>query len=77
MTGAGGAANTPLMLDILSSSGVTDAQALAQGPYLKMRRAGGVSRGLWDRRRGVEGLYLSTMEALGCRPAKFSAARGL
>ena len=53
MTGAGGAANTPLMLDILSSGGVTDAKALAQGPYLKMRGAIGVSGGLWDRQRGV------------------------
>ncbi|EJK52133.1 hypothetical protein THAOC_28630 [Thalassiosira oceanica] len=42
------------MLDVLSSGGVTDGQALAQGPYLKIRWAVGVSRGRWDRRRGVE-----------------------
>ncbi|EJK77586.1 hypothetical protein THAOC_00574 [Thalassiosira oceanica] len=42
------------MLDVLSSGGVTNGQALAQGPYLKIRWAVGVSRGRWDRRRGVE-----------------------
>ncbi|EJK54999.1 hypothetical protein THAOC_25320 [Thalassiosira oceanica] len=55
MTGACGAVITPLrMLDVLSSGGVTNGQALAQGPYLKIRWAVGVSRGRWDRRRGVE-----------------------
>ena len=62
MTGAGVTVITSRMLDVSSSGGVTNARALAQGPYLKMQRAVGVSRGLWDRRRGVEGLYLSTME---------------
>ncbi|EJK55955.1 hypothetical protein THAOC_24244 [Thalassiosira oceanica] len=45
---------TPWMLGILSSGGVTNGQALAQGPYLKIRWAAAVSRGRWDRRRGVE-----------------------
>ena len=51
---AGGAVITPRMLDVLSFGGATNAQALAQGPYLKMRWAVGVSRGPWDRPRGVE-----------------------
>ena len=51
---AGGAVITPRMLDVLSSGGATNAQALAQGPYLKMRWAVGVSRRQWDRPRGVE-----------------------
>jgi len=38
MTVAGGAVITPRMLDVLSSGGVADAQALAQGSYLKIRR---------------------------------------
>ena len=42
---AGGAVITPRMLDVLSFGGATNAQALAQGPYLKMRWAVGVSRG--------------------------------
>ena len=54
MTVAGGAVITPRMLDVLSSGGMTNGQALAQGPYLKIRWAAGVSRGRWDRRRGVE-----------------------
>ncbi|EJK71668.1 hypothetical protein THAOC_06868, partial [Thalassiosira oceanica] len=58
MTVAGGAVITPRMLDVLSSGGATNGEALAQGPYLKIRWAVGVSRGRWDRRRGVE-------EALG------------
>ena len=37
MTVAGGAVITPRMLDVLSSGGVTNGQALAQGPYLKIR----------------------------------------
>ncbi|EJK52672.1 hypothetical protein THAOC_28028, partial [Thalassiosira oceanica] len=43
MTGAGGAVITPRMLDVLSSGGVTNGQALAlaQGPYLKIRWAVG------------------------------------
>ena len=43
MTVAGGAVITPRMLDVLSSGGVTNGQALAQGPYLKIRWAVGVS----------------------------------
>ncbi|EJK74714.1 hypothetical protein THAOC_03590 [Thalassiosira oceanica] len=54
MTGAGGAVIVPRMLDVLSSGGVTNGEAPAQGPYLKIRWAAGVSRGRWDRRRGVE-----------------------
>ena len=54
MTVAGGAVITPRMLDVLSSGGATNGEALAQGPYLKIRWAVGVSRGRWDRRRGVE-----------------------
>ena len=52
MTSAGGAVITPLMLDVLSSGGVTNGQALAQGPYLKIQWAVGVSS--WDRQREVE-----------------------
>ena len=52
---AGGAVITPRMLDVLSFGGATNAQALAQGPYLKMRWAVGVSRGRWDRPRGGRG----------------------
>ena len=54
MTVAGGAVITPRMLDVLSSGGVTNAQALAQGPYQKIRWALGASQGRWDRRKGVE-----------------------
>ncbi|EJK52596.1 hypothetical protein THAOC_28108 [Thalassiosira oceanica] len=44
MTVAGGAVITPRMLDVLSSDGgATNGQALAQGPYLKIRWAVGVS----------------------------------
>ncbi|EJK59747.1 hypothetical protein THAOC_19991 [Thalassiosira oceanica] len=42
------------MLDVLSSGGVTNGQALVQGPYMKIQWAVGVSRGRLDRRRGVE-----------------------
>ncbi|EJK46501.1 hypothetical protein THAOC_34827 [Thalassiosira oceanica] len=62
------------MLDVLSSGGVTNGQALAQGPYLKIRWAVGVSRG---RKGGRGGTVASTMEALGCFPLKFSAAKGV
>ena len=43
MTVAGGAVITPRMLDVLSSGGATNGEALAQGPYLKIRWAVGVS----------------------------------
>ncbi|EJK51794.1 hypothetical protein THAOC_29003 [Thalassiosira oceanica] len=65
------------MLDVLSSGGVTDGQALAQGPYLKIRWAvgspedDGIGEGGSRRHCGVDD------GALGCLPAKFSAARGL
>ena len=66
---AGGAVITPRMLDVLSFGGATNAQALAQGPYLKMRWAVGVSRGRWDRPRGVEEVMRRRCSAYGsvCR----------
>ena len=71
MTVAGGAVITPRMLDVLSSGGVTNAQALAQGPYLKIRWAVGVSRGRWDRRRGVEEALWRRRWRCSARSAKF------
>ena len=47
MTVAGGTVITQRMLDVLSSGGETNGQALAQGPYLK------ILKDTMGRRRGL------------------------
>ncbi|EJK46581.1 hypothetical protein THAOC_34744, partial [Thalassiosira oceanica] len=57
MTVAGGAVITPRMLDVLSSGGATNGEALAQGPYLKIRWAVGVSAMEEEEVFGVHGVF--------------------